>query len=290
MGTEIRRAAVLGAGVMGSGIAAHLANAGIPVLLLDIVPPKLTEDDEKKGLTTDDPRFRNRFALAGLEGIKKAKPAALYSKRFLPLIEIGNFEDDWHRSPCATGSSRSSSSASTSSRRSSPASRRCASRAHRVLQHLRPLHRRHDRGPVGGLQAALPGHPLLQPGALHAAARAGGRRGHQARDPRLLRRLRPLPARQGHRLRQGHAQLRRQPDRGLRDRGHPPGHDGDGLPGRRGRRHHRPGHGAPVERVLRHRRPGRHRRAWPTSSTRSTRAAPTTSSATSSRCPTSSSR
>ena len=70
MGTEIRRAAVLGAGVMGSGIAAHLANAGIPVLLLDIVPPKLGEDDEKKGLTLDDPRFRNKFAMAGLEGIK----------------------------------------------------------------------------------------------------------------------------------------------------------------------------------------------------------------------------
>lgn len=97
MGTEIRRAAVLGAGVMGSGIAAHLANAGIPVLLLDIVPPKLSEDDEKKGLTQDDPRFRNKFSMAGLEGIKKAKPAALYSKKFLPLIEIGNFEDDWHR-------------------------------------------------------------------------------------------------------------------------------------------------------------------------------------------------
>ena len=97
MGTEIRRAAVLGAGVMGSGIAAHLANAGIPVLLLDIVPPEISDDDEKMGLTEDDPRFRNKFALAGLEGIKKAKPAALYSKRFLPLIEIGNFEDDWNR-------------------------------------------------------------------------------------------------------------------------------------------------------------------------------------------------
>jgi len=97
MRTEIRRAAVLGAGVMGSGIAAHLANAGIPVLLLDIVPPKLTEEDEKNGLTTEDPRFRNKLALAGLEGIKKSKPAALYSKRFLPLIEIGNFEDDWDR-------------------------------------------------------------------------------------------------------------------------------------------------------------------------------------------------
>jgi len=97
MGTDIRKAAVLGAGVMGSGIAAHLANAGIPVLLLDIVPPELTADDEKKGLNADHPSFRNKFSLAGLEGIKKSKPAALYSKRFLPLIEIGNFEDDWQR-------------------------------------------------------------------------------------------------------------------------------------------------------------------------------------------------
>jgi 3-hydroxyacyl-CoA dehydrogenase len=97
MGTEIRKAAVLGAGVMGSGIAAHLANAGIPVLLLDIVPPELAAEDEKKGLTKDDPRFRNKFSAAGLEGIKKSKPAALYSKRFLPLIKIGNFEDDWDK-------------------------------------------------------------------------------------------------------------------------------------------------------------------------------------------------
>jgi 3-hydroxyacyl-CoA dehydrogenase len=59
--------------------------------------PKLTEEDEKKGLSESDPRFRNKFSLAGLEGIKKSKPAALYTKRFLPLIEIGNFEDDWHQ-------------------------------------------------------------------------------------------------------------------------------------------------------------------------------------------------
>ena len=72
MGTDIQRAAVLGAGVMGSGIAAHLANAGIPVVLLDIVPPELTEEDEKKGLTKDDPRFRNKFSAVGLEGIKKS--------------------------------------------------------------------------------------------------------------------------------------------------------------------------------------------------------------------------
>jgi len=97
MRREIRRAAVLGAGVMGSGIAAHLANAGIPVLMLDIVPPEFTDKDAKAGLTESNPKFRNRFALNGLQGIKKSKPAALYSKRFLPLIEVGNFEDDWER-------------------------------------------------------------------------------------------------------------------------------------------------------------------------------------------------
>lgn len=97
MSREIRRAAVLGAGVMGSGIAAHLANAGIPVLLLDIVPPKFTEDDAKAGLKENDSRFRSKFALAGLKGLKKSKPAQLYSSKFLSLIEAGNFEDDWHK-------------------------------------------------------------------------------------------------------------------------------------------------------------------------------------------------
>lgn len=97
MRKDIRRVAVLGAGVMGSGIAAHLANAGVPVLLLDIVPPKPSEEDQKAGLKPDDPRFRNKLALKGLEGIKKTKPAPIYSKRFLPLIEVGNFEDDWDK-------------------------------------------------------------------------------------------------------------------------------------------------------------------------------------------------
>ncbi len=95
MGREIRKVGVLGAGVMGSGIAAHLANANVPVLLLDIVPGQLSPEDEKAGLTREDKRFRNRFALAGLDGIKSSKPALLYSKRFLPLISVGNFDDDW---------------------------------------------------------------------------------------------------------------------------------------------------------------------------------------------------
>jgi 3-hydroxyacyl-CoA dehydrogenase len=76
----IRRAAVLGAGTMGSRIAAHLANAGIPVLLLDLVP--------------DDEGDRSRLAKAALDALVKAKPAALYESSLAVLITPGNFEDD----------------------------------------------------------------------------------------------------------------------------------------------------------------------------------------------------
>ncbi len=93
----IKKVAVLGAGVMGHGIAAHLAGAGIPSLLLDIVPPQLGEDDAKAGFTPQDPRFRNKFALAGIEAVKKSKPSLIYSQRDLKLITPGNFEDDWDK-------------------------------------------------------------------------------------------------------------------------------------------------------------------------------------------------
>src|SRR5512134_685242 len=91
---KIRKVAVLGAGVMGSGIAAHLANAGIPCLMLDIVPQTLADEEKKKGLTEKSPAFRNRFALKGLEGIRKSRPALLYSQKDIRRISIGNFEDD----------------------------------------------------------------------------------------------------------------------------------------------------------------------------------------------------
>jgi 3-hydroxyacyl-CoA dehydrogenase len=81
MTRPIRRVAVLGAGVMGSGIAAHCANAGIPVLLLDIVPP-----DGKGG--------RNAFADGALQKLRKAKPAAFMAARNELLITTGNFDDD----------------------------------------------------------------------------------------------------------------------------------------------------------------------------------------------------
>ncbi|MGE5247374.1 MAG: 3-hydroxyacyl-CoA dehydrogenase/enoyl-CoA hydratase family protein [Verrucomicrobiota bacterium] len=94
---KIRRVAVLGAGVMGSGIAAHLANAGIPCLMLDIVPPALAEEERKKGLTEKSPAFRNRFALKGLEAIRKSRPSLLYSVKDIGMISVGNFEDDLGR-------------------------------------------------------------------------------------------------------------------------------------------------------------------------------------------------
>src|SRR5881296_736628 len=90
----VRRAAVLGAGTMGAQIAAHLANAGIPTLLLDIVPRELTADEQAKGLTAESKEVRNRIARAGLEAAKKAKPAAFFAADFAALVTVGNFDDD----------------------------------------------------------------------------------------------------------------------------------------------------------------------------------------------------
>ncbi|MCM3758700.1 3-hydroxyacyl-CoA dehydrogenase/enoyl-CoA hydratase family protein [Sporosarcina aquimarina] len=94
MAYQIKKAAVIGSGVMGSGIAAHLANIGIPVLLLDIVPNKLTEDEEKKGLTLEHHAVRNRVVSGSIQKLLKQKPAPLTSKKNLALIEAGNLEDD----------------------------------------------------------------------------------------------------------------------------------------------------------------------------------------------------
>ena len=85
MSHRIRSAAVLGAGTMGSQIAAHLANQGIPVLLLDIVPEGSAPDE------------RNRVVLGALENLRRLKPAPLATEASLRLITPGNFEDDLHR-------------------------------------------------------------------------------------------------------------------------------------------------------------------------------------------------
>ena len=87
MTKPIRKVGVIGAGVMGSGIAAHFANAGIPVVMLDIVPPDIAADKK------DDPKARNLFAESGLAKAKKSKPALFFHKRFSRLVETGNLED-----------------------------------------------------------------------------------------------------------------------------------------------------------------------------------------------------
>lgn len=91
---QINKVAVLGAGVMGSTIAAHLANAGLQVLLLDIVPKEPNEAEKKAGLTLNDPAVRNRIAITGLEGLRKIKPAAFFLPTYASYIETGNFDDD----------------------------------------------------------------------------------------------------------------------------------------------------------------------------------------------------
>src|SRR6266403_1632868 len=90
----VKKGAVLGAGTMGAQIAAHLANAGIPTLLLDIVPRELSADEQAKGLTLESSQVRNRIARAGLEAARKAKPAAFFTADLAALVSVGNFDDD----------------------------------------------------------------------------------------------------------------------------------------------------------------------------------------------------
>jgi len=94
MSYEIRHVAVIGAGVMGGGIAAHTANAGIPCTLLDIVPNKLTPNEEAKGLTLESPQVRNRIVNDGFQFVLKSRPPALFSRRRADLIRLGNLEDN----------------------------------------------------------------------------------------------------------------------------------------------------------------------------------------------------
>ncbi|MGG6312699.1 3-hydroxyacyl-CoA dehydrogenase NAD-binding domain-containing protein [Paenibacillus macerans] len=93
MNKPIRKAAVIGSGIMGSGIAAQLANAGISCLLLDIVPNQPTDAEAAKGYGPDHPAVRNRLATAAIAGLAKTKPAPLYDNAFAERITPGNLED-----------------------------------------------------------------------------------------------------------------------------------------------------------------------------------------------------
>lgn len=93
MSKVIKKAAVIGSGIMGSGIAAHLANAGIKTLLLDIVPSVLTKEEEKAGLTFEHPKVRSRLATDAIAKLAKTSPAPLYEPSFAKRITPGNIED-----------------------------------------------------------------------------------------------------------------------------------------------------------------------------------------------------
>lgn len=94
MNKHINKVAVIGSGIMGSGIATHFANIGVQVLLLDIVPKELTEKEKAKGITMKDTIYRNRLVNEALAASLKSKPSPIYHKDFANRITTGNMEDD----------------------------------------------------------------------------------------------------------------------------------------------------------------------------------------------------
>src|ERR1051325_12074464 len=95
MSYTIKRVVVIGSGTMGGGIAAHAANAGLRVCLLDVAPKELTPEEEKKGLKLESPQVRNRVVNASLERLKKSKPAAFFTPEAAELVTVGNLEDNF---------------------------------------------------------------------------------------------------------------------------------------------------------------------------------------------------
>jgi 3-hydroxyacyl-CoA dehydrogenase len=94
MKRRIKKVAVIGSGIMGSGIACHFANIGVEVLLLDIVPRELTDKEKAKGLTLEDKVVRNRLVNFHLQNALKSKPSPIYNKKFASRITTGNLDDD----------------------------------------------------------------------------------------------------------------------------------------------------------------------------------------------------
>ena len=94
MTRRIKKIAIIGSGIMGSGIACHFANIGVEVLLLDIVPRELTAQEKAKGLTLEDKVVRNRLVNDALTTSLKSKPSPIYHQKFANRITTGNLEDD----------------------------------------------------------------------------------------------------------------------------------------------------------------------------------------------------
>jgi len=91
---RIKKIAIIGSGIMGSGIACHFANIGVDVLLLDIVPRELNDKEKAKGLTLEDKIVRNRIVNDSLTASLKSKPSPIYHQSFASRITTGNLDDD----------------------------------------------------------------------------------------------------------------------------------------------------------------------------------------------------
>jgi 3-hydroxyacyl-CoA dehydrogenase len=94
---SINKIAIIGSGIMGSGIACHFANIGVKVLLLDIIPNKLNDKEKSLGLSLEDKAVRNRIVNNSLKNAFKSKPSPIYSQKFSNRISTGNIEDDLHK-------------------------------------------------------------------------------------------------------------------------------------------------------------------------------------------------
>ena len=97
MTRRIKKVAIIGSGIMGSGIACHFANIGVEVLLLDIIPRELSEIEKVKGLTLNDKLVRNRLVNDALMTSLKSSPSPIYNQKFAERISTGNVEDDLHK-------------------------------------------------------------------------------------------------------------------------------------------------------------------------------------------------
>jgi 3-hydroxyacyl-CoA dehydrogenase len=97
MKRTIKKVAVIGSGIMGSGIACHFANIGVEVLLLDIAPNSLSDAQKAKGLSLENPEVRNSIVNTHFQNAIKSKPAPLYHSKFASRISTGNLADDLHK-------------------------------------------------------------------------------------------------------------------------------------------------------------------------------------------------
>ncbi len=97
MKRRIKKVAVIGSGIMGSGIACHFANIGVEVLLLDIIPRELNDLEKTKGLTLENKNVRNRLVNDSLKAALKSKPSPIYNQKFASRISTGNIDDDLHQ-------------------------------------------------------------------------------------------------------------------------------------------------------------------------------------------------